>query len=108
VILRDQVARLRAPLVASGYGNQTPDWPNATSTTYSAAVGPLTTAEDVVDQRQTTTRLRLILPPSADVIAADRIVWAGQTYEVDGEVVAVKRRGRTHHYEAVLVKVTQG
>lgn len=108
MILRDQVARLRAPLVAGGYGNQAPDWPHATSVTYPAAVGPLTTSEDVVDQQQTTIRLRLILPASADVAAADRIVWGGQTYEIDGEVVAVKRRGRIHHHEAVLVKVTQG
>jgi len=108
VILRDRVARLRASLISAGYGNQAPDWANATSTSYPAAVGPLSSVEDVVDQQQTTTRLRLILPASADVAAADRIVWAGQTYEIDGEVIAVKRRGRTHHLEAVLIKVTQG
>lgn len=108
MILRDQVSRLRAPLIVAGYGNEALDWPNATSVTYPAAVGPLTTSEDVVDQRQTTTRLRLILPASADAAAADRIVWGGQTYEIDGEVVAVKRRGRIHHHEAVLVKITQG
>jgi len=108
VILRDRVVRLRAPLISGGYGNQTRDWANATSTIYPAAVGPLSSAEDVVDQQQTTTRLRLILPAPADVIAADRITWDGQTYNIDGEVVAVKRRGRPHHLEAVIIKVTQG
>jgi hypothetical protein len=108
VILRDRIVRLRAPLVASGYGNQQRDWDNAVGVIYPAAVGPLSTGEDVVDQQQTTTRLRLILPSPADATATDRIVWDGQTYEIDGEVATVKRHGRVHHHEAVLVKVTQG
>lgn len=108
VILRDRVTRLRAPLVRDAYGNETRDWDGAAELGLPAAVGPMSTAEDVDDQQRTTTRWRIILPPSVDVEATDRIRWDGFTFEVDGEVERWKRRGRPHHVEAVLLKVIQG
>lgn len=108
MILRDQVVRRRAALVSSGYGNQAPDWPNATSVTYPAEVQPISSTEDVVDQDRTVTRWRLFLDSAADVVATDRIEWDGNTYQVDGDVERWKRRGILHHLEAVLLKVTQG
>lgn len=108
MILRDSVTRLRAPLTSGGYGNQKRDWAAATSTSYPAAVQPVSSAEEVVDQVRTATRWRLFLPRSADLLASDRIEWDGGTYEVEGDVERWKRFGRLHHLEAVLFRVTQG
>lgn len=111
MILRDQVIRLRAAASPNdGYGNSKADWNSASSITYPAAVQPMTlrsSNENVVDQSRTVTRWQMFLPPSADVIATDRIEWNGQIFEVDGDIEVWKRRGRPHHIEAVLVKVTQ-
>lgn len=108
MILRDKVTRLRAPLVDGPYGNQTRDWANATAVTYAAEVQPVSSTEEVVNQQRTETRWRLFLGPSADLEATDRILWDGDTYEVDGEVERHKRRGALHHLEAVLLRVEQG
>lgn len=108
MLLHDQVTRLRAGLTEGPYGNETRDWDNATSATYSAEVQPVSSTEDIVNQQQTITRWRLFLPASADLEATDRIVWDGDTYEVDGDVERWKRRGVLHHLEAVLMRVEQG
>ncbi|GAA2516693.1 phage head completion protein [Winogradskya humida] len=108
MILRDRVTRLRAPLVGDGYGNQERDWDQAVAVEYPAGVGPASSTEDVHDQQRTTTRWRVFLPPTADLEATDRVTWDGTTFEVDGDVERWKRRGRLHHVEAVLLKVTQG
>lgn len=103
--LGDQVTRVRAELVDIGYGNQGRDWNNTTEQPYAAEVQPVSSTEDVVNQQQTVTRWRLFLGPDADLEATDRIVWDGDTYEVDGDVERWKRRGVLHHLEAVLMRV---
>lgn len=108
MILHDTVTRLRAELVDGPYGNQQHDWANATSETYPAEVQPMPTSEDVASQQRVTTRFRVLLGPTADIEATDRIVWGGNTYEVDGDVLPWKRRGVLHHYEALLLRVEQG
>lgn len=107
MILRDRVVRLRAPVVADGYGNQRRDWDEATSVIFPATVQPVTSDENNVDQDRTVSRWRCFLPPTADVEVTDRFIWDGVTHEVDGEVEVWKRRGRVHHKEAVLKKVSQ-
>lgn len=106
MIFGDSVTRLRAPLVTGPYGNELYDWPNATSVDYAAEVQPVSSTEDVVNQPQTVTRWRMFLLPDANVKATDRIVWAGLTLEVDGEVEQWRPRGRLHHFEAVLKRVS--
>lgn len=110
--LRDTVIRRRALQTATGYGNTRRDWANATIQPYPAEVQPFpgasSSSEDVVDQNRTTTRWRIFLGPDADLAATDRIEWDGLTYEVDGDVERWKRRGRLHHLEAILIKITQG
>ncbi|BEL07827.1 hypothetical protein Q0Z83_060180 [Actinoplanes sichuanensis] len=106
--LRDSVIRQRAATVPDGYGNQRPDWSSTDDAAYPADVQPLATDEQVVDEQRTTTRWRLILPATADVIASDRIAWDGDVYEIDGDVQRWKRRGVVHHLEAVLLTVNQG
>lgn len=107
MILHDTVTRQRATTVSDGYGNQAADWANPDSADYPASVQPMTNDEDVVDQNRTVTRWRLFLDPTADVTATDRIEWDGDVYEVDGDIERWKRRGRLHHLQAVLMKVTQ-
>lgn len=107
MIFRDRIVRLRAPQITAGYGNTRRDWASATSTLYPATVGPVSTDEDVVDQNRVTGRWRMFLPATADVVATDRIVYDGDTYDIDGDVERWKRHGRLHHLEAVLLKVTQ-
>ncbi|GAB7039706.1 MULTISPECIES: phage head completion protein [Catenuloplanes] len=106
--LRDRITRLRAPLIADGYGNQGPDWPAAVTAVLRASVQPASSTEDVVDEQRTVTRWRVWLPRTADLLATDRIEWDGQTYEVEGDVEHWKDRGQLHHLEAVMIKVTQG
>jgi hypothetical protein len=109
MILHDRVTRLRGTPTSGGvYGGQDTDWSNPGTAVYPAEVQPISQTEDVAGQQRTQTRWRVFLPPSADVLATDRIVWDGVTYEVEGEVERWKRRGVLHHLEAVLVKVTQG
>ena len=104
--LSDTVTRLRAPLIAGPYGNEERDWDNAPpGVVYPAEVQPVSSTEDVVNIQQTQTRWRLFLGPDADLEATDRIVWDGDTYEVDGEVERWKRRGTLHHHQAVLLLV---
>lgn len=105
MLFSDSVTRLRAPLVAGPFGNQTRDWANATSATYAAEVQPVSSTEDVVNQQRTVTRWRLFLLPDADLEATDRITHDGSTYEVEGQVERWKRRGILHHLEAVLMRV---
>ena len=108
MILRDTVTRTRAAQATDAYGNQQPDWNNTISAAYPAAVGPVGTDEQVVDEQRTVSRWRMFLQPDADVIATDRITWDGATYEIDGDVQLWKRGRRAHHKEALLIKVTQG
>ncbi len=106
--LYDSITRQRAGVADDGYGNQVHDWSSPASVTYPAEVQPLSGTEDVDDQQRTDTRWRLWLPPDADLVATDRVVWEGDTYEVDGDVQLWKIKGRPHHLKAILVKITQG
>ena len=102
---RERVVVLRAPLVAGPYGRQTRDWAAARSHELDGVtVQPLSSSEDSVDQDQTLTRWRLYGPARADLLATDRVRWAGveSDLEVDGDVERWPR-----HTRAVLRKVTQ-
>jgi hypothetical protein len=107
-LLRDRVVILRAPLISGPYGSTERDWPNATQTTVTAEVQPLSSSEDVVQQERTLTRFRVILPATAPLVATDRVRWRGADHEVDGEVEPHTFRGVLHHQEAVLQRVAGG
>lgn len=107
--LPDQVTILRAPQIAGPYNGSTADWVNATeSAPQPAAVQPLSSSEDVVLQARTETRWRLFLLPTTDVLTTDRVRWAGNDHEVDGEVERHRIAGRDHHQELVLLRVVGG
>lgn len=80
---------LRAPLVAGDYGNATTrEWADAsTSTITGCSVQPAPSSEYAIDRDSITTRLLAFVPAHADIEATDRVVWSGETYDIDGDVL---------------------
>lgn len=76
-------------------------------TIYPAEVRPLSSTETVAAGQQVTTRFRVFLPPSAvDVTPSDALRWRERDYEAEGSVEPHLARGRLHHFEAVMKRVT--
>ena len=84
---RETVTVIRAPLIIKN-GQQTRDWTNASShsVTNVQITAQATTRE--FDGRVTNVTDRRLFrgPYDADIEPGDRIVWNGDTYEIDGEV----------------------
>lgn len=108
MILHDPITRLRAPLIAGSYGDQSRDWPNATSTTYRVHWSAKSVTEVVGDEARTIIRGKIFGGPDLDLEATDRVVFDGDTYEVDGEIMRSYRQGQLHHVRAFLRKITTG
>jgi len=95
----------RATTADDGYGNAEPDWDNATATAVpGCSVQPLAGTELLQGRDTVVTRWTVWAPPETDLVATDRVEWAGETYDVDGDVqrwdfpplshlVALLRRG---------------
>jgi len=111
VRLRDTGTRLRGVTVAGEYGNPASiDWTEGTLNKLDLAceMQPLSGDEDVAQQQRTTTRWRLFLPADADMTAKDRWRFYGVDYEVDGDIEPWRARGKEHHREARLIRVSGG
>jgi hypothetical protein len=108
--LRDRVTVLRSVPVTGPYGTQEPDWTVPAQVIYPAEVQPIVKPSDeaLVNQDRTKTILRAFLPAMVDLQATDRVVWAGLTYEVDGEPKHWYRAGRPHHVQVLLVRTVGG
>lgn len=77
----------RATNAQDTYGNDTPDWSSATSTTVGGcSVQPQIGSEVTVGRETVVSRWLLYAPDGTDLLATDRVEWDGGTYEVDGEV----------------------
>ena len=78
---------LRAATKASDYGTtQVLDWTNATSTAVNGcSVQPTSAPEFTTDRDAVLVRWVVWVPPDADVQPTDRVVFNGETYDVDGE-----------------------
>ena len=83
----DSVVVIRAAITKK-HGSEVFDWANATSTTLTGVqVTPQQTSREFGDRTlQITERYTLRASYDADIRAGDRIVWRGETYEIDGEV----------------------
>lgn len=105
----ERVTILNAPLADPGYGGrQERDWSAAVrQVAVPALVEPLTTEEDLDQRQTTTTRWRLRLAPSADLRATSRVLWLDLQLEVDGEVGAWRRHGRTTYLDAVVRRISE-
>lgn len=71
---------------ASEYGNATQDdWAAAVTTIVpGCSVQPFKAPEFTVDRDNTTTRWLAWMPPQTVISSHSRVVWRGDTYDVDG------------------------
>lgn len=101
---QDVVTVLRAPLVDSR-GTKVRDWTQATiATVTGCSLQPASTSTDFGEVRQAADAdATLYLPPDADVLQDDRIVFGGVTYAVDGMPYEWRSpTGRVTHRQARL------
>jgi len=106
--LYDSITRLRAPLVSAGYGNEARDWTAAVPQSFLVHWSAQAASEVVGDEPQTVTRGKILGGPDLDLVESDRVVFDGDTYEVDGDVMRSYRRGQLHHVRAFLKRSTTG
>lgn len=106
--LNDRVSVLAAADMAeNSQGNPVPDWENAPSVMEPAFVTNTASSESLASQDQVTTSRLAVLLPTTTARPDSRILWHGLEFEVDGDVMPVPDlRGRTHHCEAILRRVT--
>jgi hypothetical protein len=103
MILHETITRLRAPLAADTYGNQSRNWATATSTDFTVKWSTKAASEVIGDEPRTTTRAYVFGNPDLDLEATDRVIGPdGLTYELDGEVMRSYVRGQLHHVRAYL------
>jgi hypothetical protein len=108
VQLHDTITRLRAPLTSAGYGNQGRNWAAASSADFLVHWSTKSVTEVVGDEPRTVTRGKVFGDATLDLLATDRVLFDGDTYEVDGEVMQSYRQGQLHHVRAMLRKITTG
>jgi hypothetical protein len=105
VRLHDTITRLRAPLVDAGYGNMARDWDNAAEQDFVVHWSAQSVNEVVGDEPQTVTRGKIFGDATLDLEATDRVLFDGDTYEVDGDVMRSYRVGQLHHVRAMLRRI---
>lgn len=103
---RDTVTRLRAP-IESKNGSDYFDWTQATELVITnVQVTAQSTSRDFEGRvLNVSDRRTLRAAYDADIKAGDRIVWQGETYEVEGEVFHTKSpSGRVSSTRCTLVR----
>lgn len=73
---------------------------------FRCTVSPLGSSETVGNRSQVSTRYRLLTGPRTALKPADRVVWRGVDYDVDGDVERHTVAGVDHHLEVILKRVT--
>ena len=104
--MRDTVTVLRAEL-STKRGMEHYDWPEAEEITLTnVQVIAQGTTRDFGDRvLNVSDRRTLRAPYNADIQAGDRVIWNGETYEVDGEVFHTKSpTGRVSSTRCTLVR----
>lgn len=113
-MFNQSAVRLRAGSKTDRGGNTSPDWsPGAVSelAVTGLNIQPNGQAESVDEQRNavvTGYRVQSAEGTAPDITAADRLVWRGQTFEVDGEVATWPElfTDSVHHIDFVMVRAT--
>lgn len=103
---KDQVTVLRAPLITKN-GMEKRDWENAVPHIIkNVQVTAQATSREFGDRvTQVTDRRTLRATYEADIVPGDRIIWNGDTYEIDGEVFhTVSPTGRVSSTRCTLVR----
>ena len=104
--------RVRAGVKTDRGGNTVPDWSNPDRLTIEGLnVQPTSQSEDADEQRNaaiTGYRVQSTEGTAPDIKATDRVEWAGQSFEVDGEVAIWPDlfADTVHHIEFVMVRAT--
>lgn len=102
----ETVEVLRAPFIKKN-GMELRDWDNAQShNEHSILITAQATSQEFAERtEQKTVRRTLRGPYDADIIAGDRIVWNGDTYDIEGEVFHSKSpTGRASSTRCTLVR----
>ena len=103
---KDQVTVLRAPLKNKN-GMEYRDWKSASKKIIkNVQVTAQATSREFGDRvTQVTDRRTLRANYGADIMPGDRIIWKGDTYEIDGEVfVTVSPTGRVSSTRCTLAR----
>ena len=103
---KDQVTVLRAPLITKN-GMEKRDWENAVPHTIkNVQITAQATSREFGDRvKQVTDRRTLRANYEADIVPGDRIIWNGDTYEIDGEVFhTVSPTGRVSSTRCTLAR----
>jgi hypothetical protein len=89
------------------YNNIVSDWSDAarTDTDDVPAYIEQRTTTELVNGRDTTVTRLLFITNELGINATDRIVWNGDTYEVDGDPAVLQTPDGPHHLEAALLIV---
>ena len=103
----DTIVRQRATTTTDSYGNVKRTYPGTQVTITRARVQPRSSIEHVTEDRDITEEtLGVYVPIDSDIIATDRIVWEGKTYEVHGDLQAYRGiTGAAAHSYFKMVKV---
>jgi hypothetical protein len=105
LILHDPIVVQRAPLTSGAYGNQARNWAAMTTAEFLVHWSAKSVTEVVGDEAKTVTRGKVFGGPDLDLEATDRVVFAGETYEVDGDIMRSYRYGQLHHVRAFLKRI---
>lgn len=104
--MNDSVTRYRAP-VTKYNGQDKYDWTNAVAKTITNVQVVAQSTARVFEDRtlNISERYTLRAKYDADIEAGDRIVWNGNTYEIEGEVFHTKSpTGRVSSIRCTLVR----
>ena len=106
--LADTITRQRATAGTGPYGGGDLDWTTPTTATYAAEVYNPSSLEDLDTGDRVTTRLVVQTYPDADITARDRVVWKGDTYEIDSDVEKLSAHGTVRSLRFVILRVQGG
>jgi hypothetical protein len=106
---RATITRVRAPLIADGYGtaDKERDWTHASQLVITGcSVQPAGGSEYKIGREAVITTWRLYAPAGTDLVAGDRVIWDEDLYDVDGDPQSwPSATGQLDHVEAILRRV---
>lgn len=104
----DTIQIIRGTVTTDQYGSERIDWSSVTvHASGKATIQHFTSTEEDMDRQTTIEGLRLVSDDKRlfDFLPTDRVVYAGKTYEVDGEIQLWRLFGKPHHVEVYLRRV---
>lgn len=106
---RDLVVLLEPAVTSDEYGQPAYDWEAANSRVCAATVQSTGSTEATVTDSTVTTRATAWLPSTGFGALVEphwRVVWRGQAYEIDGDILDWRQGRRDRHRVCNLKRVT--